>query len=66
VWFSGKDPYTWNSGDGPIHRKSRLLSLQCVEDMAFQKALGDLFFFPPPLHMCQELLGASVVFVGGM
>lgn len=66
VWFSGKALHERNSGDGPIHPKSWILSLQCVEDSAFEKALGDFLFPPPPLHMCQELLGASFVLVGGM
>lgn len=65
VWFPGKALHGWNSSDGPIHRKSWLLPLQCTGDSTFEKALGDSFF-PPPLHMCQELLGASFVFVGGM
>lgn len=64
MWFSGKALHEWDSGDGPIHHNSWLLSLQCMEDRAFEKALGDFLFLL--LCICQGLLGASFLFVGGM
>lgn len=40
MWFSGKARCEWNSCGGPSQRESWLQSLQCMEDMALQKALG--------------------------
>lgn len=51
VWFSGEALHEWNSGDGPIHHKSWLLSLRGLEDSTFENALGD-FFFPFFLCIC--------------
>lgn len=45
VWFSGKALHEWDSSDGPIHHKSWLLSVQCIRDMVYEKALGDYLFF---------------------
>lgn len=78
--FSGKARCERNSRDGPSQRGSWLQSLQRLEEMALQKALGvvcglgfvhfvvffPLVFLSLSLHVCQELLGASFVFVGGM
>lgn len=40
VCFSGKVLCEWNSCDSPSQRNSWLRSPQCVEDTAFEKALG--------------------------
>lgn len=47
---SGKALHERDSGHGPIHREPWLLSLHCMEELALEKALGDIF---PPFHrMC--------------
>lgn len=47
IQSSGKALREQDSGHGPIHREPWLLSLQCMDELALEKALGDIF---PPFH----------------